>query len=213
MFAKQRLGLGPMLTQTGLSPRQSSMSSLQTYHSALEGSRRPGGRRHLRAHVRIGAGIGASNRAHQSASVLIRPCAVPENQWALVGRIPTGVAVDGRAVRVGEAVRRVRAAGRERGAVIAGLRPAMVPADAVRLVGRVAGLQVGQGGQHGRDSGGGDVDRRAGRGVDVIPGVMRIMGLVGGQGQALIHFQNFSVLFGVWKIQGGFLRLVSILWR
>lgn len=73
----------------------------------------------------------------------------------------------------------------------------MVPAEAVRLVGRVAGLQVGQ---HGWDSGGGDVDRRAGRGVDVIPGVMRVRGLVGGQGQTLIHFHNFYVLLEVQKI-------------
>ncbi len=191
-----------MLTQTGPSPRQSSMPSLQTDHSALEGSRRPGGRRHLRAHVGVGAGIGASDRAHQSASVLIRPSTVSKNQRALVGRIPAGVAADGGAVRVREAVRRVRAAGGERGAVCAGLGPAMVPAEAVRLVGRVAGLQVRQGGQHGWDSGGGDVDRRAGRGVDVIPGVMRIRGLVGGQGQTLIHFHNFCVLLGVQKISG-----------
>lgn len=89
------------------------MPSLQTDHSALEGSWRPGGRRHLRAHVRVGAGIGASDRAHQSTSVLIRPSTVSENKRALVGRVPAGVAADGRAVRVGEAVRRVRAAGRE----------------------------------------------------------------------------------------------------
>lgn len=91
---------------------------------------------------------------------------------------------------------RVRAAGGEGGAVRAGLRPAMVATEAVGLVGRVAGLQVGEGGQHGWDSGGGDVDRRAGRGVHVIPGVMSVRGLVGGQGQALIHF---NVLLGIWK--------------
>lgn len=173
------------------------MPSLQADHSALEWSWRPGGRRHLRAHVGVWAGVGASDRAHQSASVLIRPSAVSENQRALVGRVPAGVAADGRAVRVGEAVRRVRAAGREGGDVIArGLGPAVVPAEAVRLVGRVAGLQVGQGGQHGRNSGGGDVDRRTGRRVDVIPGVMRVRGLVGRQRQALVHFHNFYVPLG-----------------
>lgn len=175
------------------------MPSLQTDHSALEWSWRPGGRRHVRAHVRVRTGIGASDRAHQSASVLIRPSAIPENQRALVGRFPAGAAANGRAVRVGEAVRRVRAAGREGGAIIAGLGPAVVSAEAVRLVGRLAGLQVGQGGQHGWNSCGGDVDRRTGRRVDVIPGVMRVRGLVGRQRQALVHFHNLDVLFGDWN--------------
>lgn len=69
-------------------------------------------------------------------------------------------------------MREVRALGRKGRAISSGLRPAMVPAEAVRLEGRVACLQVGQSGQHGWDSGGRDVDRRAGRGVDVIPGVI-----------------------------------------
>lgn len=185
------------------------MPSLQTDHSALEGPWRPGGRRHLRAHVGVWAGVGAPHRAHQGSSVLITTRAVSQDQRALVGPVAAGVAADGRAVRVGEAVRRVRAAGREGGAVRAGLGPAVVPAEAVRLVGRVAGLQVGQGGQHGGDSGGGDVHRRAGRGVDVIPGVMRVRGLVGGQGQTLIHLHNVYVLFGEWKVWG----MVSVLWR
>lgn len=94
-------------------------------------------------------------------------------------------------------MRRVRAAGREGRAVRAGLGPAVVPTEAVGLVGRVAGLQVGQGGQHARDSGGRDVDRRAGRWMDVTPGVMSVRGLVGRQGQTLIHFHNFYVLSGV----------------
>lgn len=100
---------------------------------------------------------------------------------------------------------RVRAAGREAGAVRAGLGPAVVPAEAVGLVGRLAGLQVGQGGQHGWDSGGGDVDRGAGRGVDVIPSVVRVGGLVGGQGQALIHLHNAYVPCGKEKCSDDFL--------
>ena len=195
-----------MLTQAGPSPGQSALPALQADHPALEGSRCPGGRRHLRAHVGVRAGVGASDRAHQGASVLVRPGAVPEKQRALVGRVPARVAADRRAVRVGQAVMGVRAAGRERGAVRAGLGPAVVPAEAVvGLVGRVARLQVGQGGQHRRDSGGGDVDRGAGRGVDVIPGVVRVRGLVGGQGQALVHVHCVYVLQGCGKGMGDFL--------
>lgn len=89
---------------------------------------------------------------------------------------------------------RVRATGREGGTVRSSLGPAVVPTKAMGLVGRLASLQVGQGGQHGWDSGGRDVDRRAGRGMDVVPGVMRVRRLVGGQGQALIHFHKFPVL-------------------
>lgn len=84
------------------------------------------------------------------------------------------------------------AAGREGRAVCAGLGPAVMTTETVRLMGRVAGLQVGQGGQHGRNSGGRDVDGRAGRGMDVIPGVMRVMGLIGRKGQALIHFLSLK---------------------
>ena len=69
-------------------------------------------------------------------------------------------------------MRELRALGRKGRALSAGLRPAVVPAEAVRLEGRVAGLQTGQSGQHGWDSGGRDVDRRAGRGMDVSPGVI-----------------------------------------
>lgn len=102
-----------MLTQTAQSSRETPLSSLQTDHSALEGSWRPGGRRHIRAHVRVGAGIGASDGAHQSSSVLIRPSPISQNQRALIGRVPASVTAHGRAVRVGETVWRVRAAGRE----------------------------------------------------------------------------------------------------
>lgn len=177
----------PAHTQTGPSSTQTPLPSLQADHSALKGSRRPGGRRHLRAHVRVRAGVGPSDRAYQGASVLVCPCAVTEHQRALVGPVPAGVAADRRAVRVGEAVRWVRAAGSEGAAVGAALGPAVVPAEAVGLMGRVAGLQVGQSGQHRRDSGRGHVDRRAGRGMDVIPGVVCVRRLVGGQRQALIH--------------------------
>lgn len=144
---------------------------MQTDNSALERSGRPGRCRHFWAHVGVGAGVGSADRAHQGAPVLIGPRAVSENQRALVGRVPARVAADGRAVRV-EAVRRMGAAARESGAVRGALLPPVVPAEAVRLVGRVAGRQVGQGGQHARNSGGRDVDRRVGRSVDVIPGVV-----------------------------------------
>lgn len=205
-----------MLTKAGPSPGHTALPALQTDHSTLEGSGRPGGRRHLRTHVGVRARIGAADGAHQGAAVLVRPGAVSEDQRALVGGVAAGVAADWRAVRVGQAVVRVRAAGRERGAVRGGLRPAVVPAEAVvRLVGRVARLQVGQGGQHGRDPGGGDVDRGAGRGVDVIPGVVRVRGLVGGQGQALIHLHRVYVLSGIWKkcIWKIFLDLILVPWR
>ena len=87
-------------------------------------------------------------------------------------------------------MRSVRAAGGEGRAIRGALGPAVMSAEAVGLMGGVAGLQIGQSGQHGWNSGGGNIDRRAGRGVDVIPGVMRVRGLVGGQGQALIHCHN-----------------------
>lgn len=74
------------------------MSSLQTDPSALEGSWCPGGRRHICAHVRVGAGIGTSGRAHHCASVLIRPSAVSEIPRTLIGRVPAGVTVNGRVV-------------------------------------------------------------------------------------------------------------------
>lgn len=201
-----------MLTQAGPSPGQTSLAALQTDHSALERSRRPGRRGHLRAHVRVRAGVGAPNRAHQGASVLIGPGAVPENQRTLVARVPSRAGADRRAVRVGESVRGVGAAGCEGRAVGAGLGPAVVPAEAVGLMGRVAGLQVGQGGKHARDSGGGHVDRRAGRGVHVIPGVVCVRGLVGGQGQALIHVTDLVFLRGICGTLGWF-RLVSVLQR
>lgn len=98
-------------------------------------------------------------------------------------------------------MRRVRAAGCEGGAVRASLWPIVVGAETVRLVRGLAGLQVGQSGQHGRDSGRGDVNGRAGRRVDVTAGVMRVRGLVGRQGQALVHFHNVYVLLGRWKLQ------------
>lgn len=163
------------------------MPPLQADHSALERSRRPRGRRHLRTHVRVRAGIRAADRAYQRACILIRPCAVSEKQRALVARLPARVAADRRAVRVGKAVWRVRAAGCKRRPVRARLRPAVVAADAVGLMRRLAGLQVGQRGQHGRDAAGGHVDRRAGRRVDVVPSIMWVRGLVGGQGQTLVH--------------------------
>lgn len=177
-----RLRFGSTLTQTGPPSAQSSLPALQTDHPALEGPRRPGGRGHLRAHVSVRAGVGPPHGAHQRPSVL-----------ALVAAVPPGVGADRRAVRVGEAVRRVRAAGGEGGAVRGALSPAVVPGQAVGLVGRLAGLQVGQGGQHGRDPGGGDVHRGAGRGVDVVPSVVGVRGLVGGQGQALVHSETFSL--------------------
>lgn len=89
-----------------------------------------------------------------------------------------------------EAVWRVGAAGGERRAVGAGLGPRVVPAQTVVLVGRVAGLQVGQGGQHGRDPAAGDVDRGAGGRVEVTAGVVAVGGLGGGQGQALVHLHT-----------------------
>lgn len=90
-------------------------------------------------------------------------------------------------MRVGEAVRGVRAAGGEGRAFRGALGPAGVPPQAGVLMGGVAGLEVGQGGQHGGDSGGRDVNPGAGRGVDVVPGVMRVGGLAGGQSQTLVH--------------------------
>lgn len=181
-----------MLTQTGSSPRQTTLSALQAYHPAFEMSRRPGGCRHLGAHVGVRVGVGTSDWAHQSASVLVRASSVSENQRALVSCISPGVGAHGRAVRVGESMWGMGAAGREGRAVCAGLGPAVMTTETVRLMGRVAGLQVGQGGQHGRNSGGRDVDGRAGRGMDVIPGVMRVMGLIGRKGQALIHFLSLK---------------------
>lgn len=185
-----------ILTQAGPPPGQPSGPALQADHSALEGSGGPGGRRHLGAHVRVRAGIRSPDRAHQSTSVLVRPGPGPQHQRALVARLPARVAADGRAVRVGEAVRRVRAAGGEgravRGALGPAVGPPVGPAEPVGLVGGVAGLQVGQ---HGRDSGGRDVDRRAGRGVEVVPGV--IVGL----GQTLIHVHSGSVLVSDLRIQ------------
>lgn len=90
-------------------------------------------------------------------------------------------------MRVGEARWRVRAAGRESRGVRGALGPGVVRAQAVRLVRRVAGLQVRQRGQHGGHSGGGHVHRGASGRVHVVPRVVRVMGLVGGQGQALVH--------------------------
>lgn len=50
-----------VLTQTGSSPRQTTLSALQAYHPAFEMSRRPGGCRHLGAHVGVRVGVGTSD--------------------------------------------------------------------------------------------------------------------------------------------------------
>lgn len=93
-----------VLTQTGSSPRQTTLSALQADHPAFEMSRRPGGCRHLGAHVGVRVGVGTSDRTHQSASVLVSASSVSENQRALVGCISPGVGAHGRAVRIGESM-------------------------------------------------------------------------------------------------------------
>ena len=157
-------------TETGPPARQAPLSAAKTEHPVLERSWAPGPG-HLRAHVGVRPGVGARRRGPGA-----------EDQGALVvGRVAARAAADRRAVRVGEAGWRVRAAWGEGRAVRPGLRPAVVAPQAVGLVGGLAALQVGQGGQQrGDPPGGGHVDRGAGGGVQVAPAVVSVRRLVGG---------------------------------
>lgn len=151
-------------------------------HGVLEGRRGPGGAE-LRPHVGgVGRRVGAVERPRQRSVLL------PRRQAAAV-LLPRGAVGHGRAGRVGEAARGVRAArGAVRGALGRRLRPD-VAGRSVAGLGRAAALQVGQRGQHGAHAGGGHVDGRAGRGVHEAArrSVVGRGALRGRDGQGLVH--------------------------